>query len=160
MRNDLEFANPITENPHPKSQSSVLPYAWVILLVVFLASVAAPLNQAKIPPLMPVIMDTFQLTLGQAGWLMSIFALTVLFLSLPAGIFMQKFGPKILGLIALGCLMLGSAIGVLSHNPSLSLFRRLIEGSGMGLIAMIAPAVIAMWFPPEKQGIPMGIWVT
>ncbi|MFN2235357.1 MAG: MFS transporter [Anaerolineales bacterium] len=148
------------ENANPKSQSAVLPYAWVILVVVFLASVAAPLNQAKIPPLMPVIMDSFQITLGQAGWLMSVFALTGLFLSLPAGIFLQKFGPKILGLIALGCLVLGSAMGALSHNPSLLLFSRVIEGSGMGLIAVIAPAVIAMWFPPEKQGIPIGIWAT
>jgi hypothetical protein len=28
-------------------------YAWVILLVVFLASVAAPLNQNKVPPRSP-----------------------------------------------------------------------------------------------------------
>jgi MFS family permease len=89
---------------------------------------------------------------------MSVFALTGLLLSLPAGIFLQKFGPKILGLVALGCLTLGSAMGALSHNPSLLLFSRVIEGSGMGLIAVIAPAVIAMWFPPEKQGISMGIW--
>jgi MFS family permease len=150
----------MTENTSPKSQPVVLPYAWVILVVVFLASVAAPLNQAKIPPLMSVIMDAFQLTLGQAGWLMSVFALTGLLLSLPAGIFLQKFGPKILGLVALGCLVLGSAMGALSHNPGLLLFSRVIEGSGMGLIAVIAPAVIAMWFPPEKQGIPMGIWAT
>lgn len=30
-------------------------YAWVILFVVFLASVAAPLNQNKVPPLMPLL---------------------------------------------------------------------------------------------------------
>jgi MFS family permease len=35
-----------------------------------------------------------------------------------------------------------------------------IEGSGMGLIAVVAPAAIAMWFPPEKQGTAMGIWST
>ena len=52
------------------------PYAWVILLVVFLASVAAPLNQNKVPPLMPVMMEAFQLSLVQAGLLMSVFAIT------------------------------------------------------------------------------------
>jgi nitrate/nitrite transporter NarK len=30
----------------------------------------------------------------------------------------------------------------------------------MGLIAVVAPAAIAMWFPREKQGTPMGIWAT
>jgi MFS family permease len=139
---------------------SVPRYAWVILVVVFLASVAAPLNQAKIPPLMPVIMETFKLSLGEAGWLMSVFAFTGLFLSLPAGIFLQRFGPKKLGVIALACLTLGATMGALSKNPGLLLFSRVIEGSGMGLIAVVAPAAIAMWFPQEKQGIPMGIWAT
>jgi nitrate/nitrite transporter NarK len=30
----------------------------------------------------------------------------------------------------------------------------------MGLIAVVAPAVIAMWFPAERRGTPMGIWAT
>jgi MFS family permease len=139
---------------------TVLPYAWVILVVVFFASVAAPLNQAKIPPLMPVIMEAFQQTLGQAGWLMSVFALTGLLLSLPVGIFLRKVGPKILGVAALACLTFGAALGALSTTPGMLMFSRVIEGSGMGLIAVVAPAAIAMWFPPEKQGIPMGIWAT
>jgi len=150
----------VTEKTTPNAQPVVLSYAWVILVVVFLASIAAPLNQAKIPPLMPVIMEAFQLSIGQAGWLMSVFALTGLLLSLPAGIFLQKFGPKKMGLIALICLTLGAAIGALSKDPGLLLFSRVIEGSGMGLIAVVAPAMIAMWFPLEKQGIPIGIWAT
>jgi MFS family permease len=150
----------LTQNANIKKQPALLPYAWVILVVVFLASVAAPLNQAKIPPLMPVIMEAFQLSLGQAGWLMSVFALTGLILSLPAGILLQNYGPKKLGLVALGCLALGAVMGALSKAPGMLLFSRVIEGSGMGLIAVVAPAVIAMWFPPEKQGIPIGIWAT
>jgi len=150
----------LTATNNPKTQSPTSPYAWAILLVVFLASVAAPLNQAKIPPLMPVMMDAFQLSLGQAGWLMSVFALTGFFLSLPAGLLLQGFGPKKLGLVALASLALGAILGALSRAPGLLLFSRVIEGSGMGLIAVVAPAAIAMWFPQEKQGIPMGIWAT
>ena len=84
---------------------------------------------------------------------MSVFALTGLILSLPAGILLQNYGPKKLGLVALGCLALGAVMGALAKEPGMLLFSRVIEGSGMGLIAVVAPAVIAMWFPPEKQGI-------
>lgn len=148
------------DNTTLTSSPSILPYAWLILLVVFLASIAAPLNQAKVPPLMPIIMDAFQLHLGQAGWLMSVFALTGLFLALPAGIFLPRTGPKTMGVIALACLALGSAIGALSSGTAMLLVGRVIEGVGMGLIAVVAPAAIAVWFPPSRQGAPMGIWAT
>jgi len=137
---------------------SVVSYAWVILLVVFLASVAAPLNQFKVPPLVPVLMETFRLNLSQAGLLMSVFALTGLILALPAGLILQKLGPKAAGLIAVGCLVIGSAWGALVNSAGLLLTSRVLEGVGMGLIAVVGPAAIALWFPREKQGLAMGIW--
>jgi MFS family permease len=150
----------MNEKSDVRSPATVLPYAWVVLVIVYLASVAGPLNQTKVPPLMPVLMDAFQLELGQAGWLMSVFALTGLVLALPAGVFLPRIGPKVMGLIATGCLALGAALGALSTGAGLFLVSRVIEGIGMGLIAVVAPAAIAMWFPSTNQGGPMGIWAT
>lgn len=143
-----------------EQEGSIPSYAWVILAVAFIASVAAPLNQFKVPPVMPVMMEVFQLNMGSAGMLMSIFAITGFVLALPAGMIVQRFGLKMTGLIATGCMVVGSVIGALSATSGLMLFSRLIEGVGMGLIAVAAPAAIAMWFPPAKQGTPMGIWAT
>lgn len=154
-----KIASPDQYLPRPKTPA-VAGYAWVILLVVVLASVAAPLNQFKVPPLMPVLMETFRLNLSQAGLLMSVFAFTGLILALPAGIVLQKLGPKAAGLIAVGCLVIGSAWGALSNSAGVLLASRILEGVGMGLIAVVGPASIAMWFPREKQGTPMGIWAT
>lgn len=141
-------------------ETAVSRYAWVILIVVFLASVAAPLNQNKVPPLMPVLMEDFHITLSQAGLLMSVFSITGLILALPTGIILQRAGPKVIGLVALGSLVIGSSLGAISNSIGLMLTSRIIEGMGMGLIAVVAPSVLALWFPPEKQGTPMGIWAT
>lgn len=135
-------------------------YAWVILFVVFLISVAAPLNMSKVPPLMPVLRETFGLSLSQGGLLMSIFSIAGLILALPTGLIMQRVGPKLTGLVATACLVVGAALGALSPGAGLLMVSRVIEGIGMGLITVVAPAIIAMWFPPAKQGIPMGIWAT
>ncbi len=135
-------------------------YAWVILAVAYIASVAAPLSQSKVPPVMPVLMEAFNLSLTSSGLLMSIFAITGFVLALPAGLILQRLGLKVTSLIAMGCLVIGSAIGALSTTSGLLLFSRVVEGVGMGLIAVVAPAAIAMWFPPKKQGTPMGIWAT
>lgn len=150
----------MTENASSRPAPAILPYAWVILIVVYLASVVAPFNQFKVPPIMPVLMDTFHITLTQAGSLMSILALVGLILALPAGIILQKLGTKTSGLIALACTGAGAVVGALSGSYGMLMFSRVLEGMGMGLIGVIAPATIAMWFPPERQGTPMGIWAT
>lgn len=151
-------SSPGTKNP--AQPSKVAGYAWVILLVVYLASVAAPLNQFKVPPVMPVIMEAFGMSIANAGMLMSVFAITGFLLALPAGIIVQRFGLKTMGLVAVGCMVIGSVIGAFATTASLLLFSRVVEGIGMGLIAVVAPASIATWFPPDKQGVPMGIWAT
>jgi MFS family permease len=140
--------------------SAAASYAWVILWVVYAASVAATLNQYKVPPILPLLMETYGLNLAAAGSLMSVFAVTGLLLALPAGIILQRLGAKATGLIALSCLAAGSALGAVATNIGIMLGCRVVEGIGMGLIGVVAPASIAMWFPREKQGAPMGIWAT
>ncbi|MCB9418614.1 MAG: MFS transporter [Ardenticatenaceae bacterium] len=141
-------------------ETAVSRYAWVILIIVFLASVAAPLSQNKVPPLMPILMQSFNIGLSQAGLLMSVFSITGFLLALPAGIILQKLGSRTSGVIAVSSLVLGAGLGALSGSMGLLLTSRVIEGVGMGLIAVVGPAVLALWFPPEKQGMPMGIWAT
>jgi len=135
-------------------------YAWIVLIVVFLASVAAPLTQFKVPPVMPALIQAFNLDLGTAGLLMSVFALAGLILAIPAGFILQRLGAKVTGLIAIASLVIGSALGAISVSTGLMLTSCIIEGIGMGLIAVVAPALIALWFPAEKRGIPMGLWAT
>lgn len=143
-----------------QEKSPVIPYAWIILAVVYLASVVAPFNQFKIPPILPFLMQRFEVNLTQAGLLMSSIAAIGFILALPAGIVLQRLGSKMTILAALGFMAAGAMAGGLSGSYPLLLGSRILEGIGMGLIGVAAPATIAMWFPPEKQGTPMGIWAT
>lgn len=100
----------MTNKPLAKPAVQVLPYAWVILAVVYLASVAAPLNQFKVPPIMPVLMEDLGIDLARAGSLMSVIALVGLILALPAGILLQRVGPRASGLLALGFILLAAML--------------------------------------------------
>ncbi len=144
----------------PPVKENVTPYAWVILAVIYFASVVAPFNQFKIPPIMPVLMQAYHIDLTQAGLLMSIIAMIGLVLALPTGILLQRWGTKTTLLIALALMALGASLGAFSNSFALLLGSRVVEGLGMGLMGVAAPATIAMWFPPEQQGTPMGIWAT
>ena len=144
----------------PTPSEKILPYAWVILVVVYLSSVVAPFNQFKVPPLIPVLQSYFHIDLTLAGLLMSSIAAVGFLLALPAGLIMQRFGPKLTVLLALAGLAGGSLLGALTDRFAILLAGRVLEGVGFGLIGVAAPATIALWFPPSRQGTPMGIWAT
>ncbi len=140
--------------------SKKISYSSFIFIIIFLTSIAAPVNQFKVPPVMPVLMSEFDLSLASAGMLMSVFALVGMLLALPSGCMVHRLGLKKSGIIALFALGIGSAAGLISGSSSSLMLSRIIEGIGMCLISVMAPASIAAWFPPEKRGLPMGIWAT
>lgn len=131
---------------------------WLILIIVLLASIAAPLNQFKVPPIMPLLMEAFGQSAGRAGLLMSVFAVTGLILALPAGLIFQRLGYRATGLVALFSLIAGAALGALSQGMEAMLASRFIEGAGMSFMSVVAPAIIALWFAADKRGKAMGIW--
>ncbi|HTP11537.1 MAG TPA: MFS transporter [Anaerolineae bacterium] len=134
--------------------------AWAVMLAAYLAGVAIALNQSKVPPVMQVLLRDLHMDTATGGWLMSAFAIAGIILGIPAAFVLSKLGPKSAGLIAIGCTLVGSIIGALATGAALLLGGRAVEGIGLGLIAVIAPAVISMWFPPEKRGTPMGVWAS
>ncbi len=130
-----------------------------MLFVVLAASLAAPLNQFKVPPVMPLLMDTFTLPVGRAGLLMSVFSITGLVFAIPAGFIYQKLGYRAAFLIAFACMMLGGITGAVSADAGTMLAGRVVEGMGLCLITMAAPPLIRLLFTREKRGRAMAVWV-
>jgi MFS family permease len=135
-------------------------FRWSVLLIVLFFSVAAPLNQFKVPPILPVLMDTFRLSAVQGGMLMSIFAVTALVLAIPAGFAFRRLGYKKAGLIAIASLIVGSLVGLAGTSFWTMLVGRFIEGIGKCFMGVVAPAIIALWFGAEMRGKAMGIWTS
>lgn len=132
--------------------------AWVVFSLVFLASTAAPFNQTKVPPLIPVLREALDLSLVEAGLLMSVFSFTGMLMALPAGVLFRRFGPTRAGVFSVGCTALGSLLGAAAPDGRWLLASRLVEGIGMGMTPVLALATIAAWFPAGQRGLPVGIF--
>jgi len=133
---------------------------YLILLIVFVAGVAAPLNQFKVPPMMQQLVEHFHMSIEVSGWLMSLFALVGMLFALPSGHIIGRIGMKPSGTIALLALLAGSVMGGTSTSLGMLIFSRIIEGIGLCLISVTGPAAISAWFPPERRGAAMGVWAT
>lgn len=132
--------------------------AWVVALATILAGIALALVQNKVAPCMLVLQEAFNIDMATAGWLSSLFSLVGIVLAIPAAVILNKLGPKKGGIIALVCAIIGSLIGLLVDNTAVLMASRIVEGMGVGLMSVIGPSLIAMWFPETKRGLPMSIW--
>ena len=132
--------------------------AWIVTMVAVFAGISMAWAQNKLPPVIGSVMDAYAISMTTAGWLSSIFGVMGILMALPAAALINKWGFKICGVIALGTGILGGIMGLLAPSITILMISRLLEGIGVGLIAVITPSVITMWFPPSKRGLPMGIW--
>lgn len=132
--------------------------AWIVALATILAGVSLALVQNKVAPCMELLQTTFSIDSATAGWLSSLFSLVGIIIAIPAAIILNKLGPKKGGIIALICAIAGSLIGLFVPNITVLLASRVVEGMGVGLMSVIGPSIIAMWFPESKRGLPTSIW--
>lgn len=106
---------------------------------------------------MPVLMTSLEIGEAQVGMLMAVFSLSGAVLAIPGGIIISRYGLYRCGSLALICLIAGSLMGVFSTAYGVLLLSRLVEGIGMALLAIIGVVIVAVVFPPEKRGAPIGV---
>ena len=136
-------------------------YAWIVLFALYLATLAAPLNMFKLPPVMTTItFEFFGGDFNKSGLLMSIFSVMGFVLAIPAGFILKRFGIKLTVLFSVGSIIIGTALGAIAASSSMLFVGRFIEGIGMGLVMVAAPLAISMWFPAHNRALPTGIWAT
>lgn len=146
----------VENNTNPESTRK----AWIIVFVVLLAGISVIMNQYKVPTMIGAFMQDFKMfgELGKVNWLMSVFAVAGIVLALPTASLINRFGAKIMGLVGLACSIIGITIGALAYSYAQLFIGRIIEGAGVAMMGVVATTLIAMYFPREKAGAPMGIW--
>ncbi|WP_165252666.1 MFS transporter [Adlercreutzia sp. ZJ304] len=141
--------------------------AWAVLVVVYIASFMAPMAQFKVPALENWIIP--ELIIPQFGpenislyfgIMMSALAIIGVILAFPAAIITRKFGMKASMVISVAALMLGTLVCVVGDNYWMVLVGRMIEGVGIGLVGVVAPACVSIWFPEKTRGTALGIWAS
>ena len=145
-------------NSNVQKSTTVPAKAWMIVLALFITGIAMAFAQNKVMPIIGLVQTDLSVGAGVAGWISSIFTLMGIVLAFPAVGLVRKWGIFKSGFISIIFTLVGSVIGYFAPEQYTLLISRIIEGFGLGLISIVAPSCINMWFPPEKRGLPMGIW--
>lgn len=133
-------------------------YRWVILgLLTFCVLVYGILFQT-IPPILPILIHTFNISYAQAGALMSLFTLPKIFFSLPGGILIDRYGAKTLGMASLLTMAFGTAVAAMGSGYWVLGLGRLLAGIGSACLVVVGLKSITSWFYGREIGLSMGIF--
>lgn len=130
----------------------------VILIVTLLAMVSGSVCMNKVSPVLTYIISDFSISNSTyAGLLISIFVISGIFLSIPMGMLLTKYGVFKMGLISLVCIIAGSVIGAVAGNYGIMLTSRVIEGIGLMFLTTLGPTVVASSFTDKNRGAALGL---
>ena len=126
--------------------------------LVIAAGVVAALHVGKLPPALPALQQVLGVSLVQAGFLLALFQLAGMTLGLPAGLLIQRYGPRRSMLAGLLVLSLASALGGAAQGTAGLLASRVFEGLGFLCVVLPAPGLLHALVAPGRLSRALGAW--
>jgi len=169
-----------------QSQGKTPAYAWVILGIVYLLSVAAAMLWFSCPPMANNIIETYIIgpAVGAAmaasggaanpeeviaglninadfGMLMTLVAIGTIISSVVAIFAQNKLGIKWILVIAAAFLLAGGIMSAVSGSDYTVLSAaRFVIGLGIGFVALSATTAVSMWFADDRRAFAIALWAT
>ena len=96
----------------------------------------------KLPPILPVLLESFHYDRTLAGCFMSVYAAVGLFLSVPLGRLVARQGPVSITGISIVIMIAGNILGLWFPESGITmLFARSLEGMGFAGFAIVGPVL-------------------
>ena len=134
------------------------PMFVLVLMILSMISGAMALN--KVGPILPIISHDLAIaTEAQAGLLITVFVFSGIFLALPIGMIITRYGAYKTGLVALLATVIGSVIGAMPIGYALMLVSRIIQGVGLVCLATIGPTIVSTSFTEKNRSAAMGFLI-
>ena len=127
-------------------------------LMVVLAGISAALHIGKLPPALPVLRDALDISLVQAGFLLSLVQFAGMTLGLAIGAAADGWGPRRTMLAGLAILSGASFVGGFARSAEALLALRALEGVGFLLASLPAPGLIRRLVEPARLSRMLGLW--
>lgn len=141
-----------------KTASLISRTNWSVVAICIVAGVIASLQLNKVIPAIPILRQSLMLSLVEAGWVMSIFSFSTIFLGFFSGVLGDQFGSRRVIAVGLLCTAAGCLFGLTAADSRLLLISRVVEGFGFTLVLVSAPALIAEAAATHQKKFALGLW--
>ena len=141
-----------------REQSPGLPYKWRVLISVIFGIFMVILDTTVVNVAFQTLRRDFGATLNDAQWIISIYVLSLGISTPLSGFLADRFGYKKVYVASLSLFVVGSLLCGLAPSLWLLIVARAIQGLGGGIALPLGTAYLFNAFPPEEQGVALGIF--
>jgi EmrB/QacA subfamily drug resistance transporter len=129
-----------------------LNYRWQATIVLVLGLFMAVLDNTIVSVALPQIQKAFQTNYDAVTWVSTAYFLSQASIIAVTGYLSDRFGTKIVYLMALALFTIGSALCVFAPNEEFLIIFRVIQGLGGGAMMPTAFTLIYRLFSPTERG--------
>ena len=129
-----------------------------LALLVILAGVSAALHVGKLAPALPALQRSMEISLLQAGFLLSLVQLAGMTLGLFVGLSADHLGLRRSMILGLMCLFVAGVAGSWAQSAVPLLAWRAAEGCGFLMVVTPAPSLVRQLVGPARLSAMLGMW--
>lgn len=126
--------------------------------LLMLSGIIAAFHLGKVAPAIPILQDSLNLSVIEAGFLISLMQFSGAAFGLMMGIFSEKIGAGKSIIIGQTILLVSSLLAAFVHQPFQLLILRAFESLGFLMVVLPTPSLIRILVAPEKLSFRLGLW--
>ena len=119
---------------------------WTALAVLTVARTAMGFQFQSVGAVSPLLIERLHLSNAELGWLVGLFSLPGIFLSLPGGLLGARFGDRRIVLTGLGLMAVGSVVMGGAESYATIVLGRLVTAVGAILLNVLLTKMVTDWF--------------
>ncbi|HEU4763431.1 MAG TPA: DHA2 family efflux MFS transporter permease subunit [Gemmatimonadales bacterium] len=140
------------------SAERAAPGKWTITGTVLTATMMAVLDSSIVNVALPNMAGTLGATIEEITWVVTAYILANVIIMPIIGMLSAHLGRKNIYMASVGLFTVASMACGAAHNMAVIILFRIIQGLGGGVMITVSQAILRETFPPEEQGMAMGLY--
>jgi DHA2 family multidrug resistance protein len=134
------------------------PHKWVVAGTVLTGTIMAVLDSSIVNVALPDMSGTLGVTIEEITWVVTSYILAQVIVMPITGLLASRFGRKRFYMTSVILFTAASMACGLAHSLASMVIFRVVQGFGGGVLLTVSQAILRESFPPEEQGIAMGLY--
>jgi DHA2 family multidrug resistance protein len=140
------------------SESREAAHKWIVAGTVLTGTIMAVLDSSIVNVALPDMSGTLGVTIEEITWVVTAYILAQVIVMPITGLLAARFGRKRFYMSSVILFTVASMACGLAHSLGSMVAFRVLQGFGGGVLLTVSQAILRESFPPEEQGIAMGLY--